>query len=55
MPKADLRRRVCRYVMQDDRMMATETVAEVLGFAANMALPSCVAQPMQWYSQATGG
>jgi ABC-type multidrug transport system ATPase subunit len=36
------RRHICRYVMQDDRAMATETVEEALTFAANMALPNSV-------------
>ena len=35
-------RRLCRYVMQDDRLMPTETVTEALRFAAEMALPRSV-------------
>ena len=30
-PAAESRRHLCRYVMQDDRAMATETVEEALG------------------------
>jgi ABC-type multidrug transport system ATPase subunit/ABC-type multidrug transport system permease subunit len=36
------RRHICRYVMQDDRAMATDTVEEALTFAANMTLPNSV-------------
>eukprot|EP01045_Picozoa_sp_COSAG04_P002334 COSAG04_NODE_84_length_27625_cov_23.289835_9_plen_923_part_00 len=41
-PAAESRRHLCRYVMQDDRAMATETVEEALTFAARMALPNSV-------------
>eukprot|EP01052_Picozoa_sp_SAG31_P032178 SAG31_NODE_3501_length_4192_cov_1.943562_3_plen_751_part_01 len=37
-PKGEIRR-LCRYVMQDDRLMPTETVEEALQFAAEMTLP----------------
>lgn len=39
---AQQRRQVCRYVMQDDRVLATETVEEALMFSACMALPNSV-------------
>jgi ABC-type lipoprotein export system ATPase subunit len=41
---AEARRNICRYVMQDDRMLATETVDEALTFAACMALPNSFPQ-----------
>ena len=41
---AACRRRVCRYVMQDDRILSTETVEEALMFAACMTLPNSVSK-----------
>ena len=39
---AEMRRAICRYVMQDDRILATETVEEALTFSACMSLPNSV-------------
>ena len=41
-PSDLIRKRVCRYVMQDERLMATETVEEALTFSACMTLPNDV-------------
>ena len=41
-PPRRARRHLCRYVMQDDRMMGTETVEEALRFAASLALLSTI-------------
>ena len=41
---AETRRHICGYVMQDDRILATETVEEALTFGACMALPNDVPQ-----------
>ncbi len=37
-------RRICRYVMQDDRILSTDTVEEALMFAACMTLPNSVSK-----------